>query len=211
VAASGALLTALAALVAGCRAPAEPHAFRLPPSDTTLDPARLAIGAVLYACGAWHDETPPRRDSLLVVDLLFHTFAPLREGDPAWNAPSPGQLRLVTASGGTVLETFPWMGARARIAAGRIPALAAGDTVVVYAVPNERRFDWNHAVFFQRAAEIVARPGGMDELIDSLGGRVTSRWPPAALAAELPRASVLRLRARSDVRLVSPNGVFCPR
>ena len=194
-----------------CQSPIAPDSHRLPPPDTSLDPTRLRVGALLYACGAWSLPAAAGRDSLLVVDVKFSTYGQRPVDDPRWNAPSDAERRIVTRAGGEVLFAYPWPGVRARIAARNIPALAVGDTVAVYSVPDSRRYDWSYAVFFVRNAAITTRPTAIDSLIEAAGGRITLRWPPAALATELPVQSVAHLRARPDVRLVAPNGIFCPR
>jgi len=178
-----------------------PDDYQLPPPDTSLDPAALRLGEIVFACGGW--DLPGRpSDSRILVDLHFRGAAT----DPA-DGPGQASLDAVRAAGGSVLFQFAFRAARVRVDTDRIPALAAGGIVDhARAVPNPRRYDWAVIASFSRPITVS------DSLeFARLGGRVTRVSQSFAMVAGiLPNSSIAAYRGYEGVQAVEPDGIICP-
>lgn len=190
-------------IIAGCSSTVGPAPYQLPPPDTSSDPARLAVGALQYMCETWQTLRAPPPDSQLIVDVAFRLYSLSTDQ----TRPSSQHAAKVRSAGGEILYAFHHPAYRIRIAAAKVPKLAAGDSVVVFSVPNLTRYDWRVTVMF---AEHVVMDDGKYELIRQLGGQVVTVWPALkGLSADLPDRAISSLRGRSDVVSVSPEGLFC--
>jgi hypothetical protein len=173
----------------------------LPPADLSLDPSHLRIGAILYACGNWWGLGRPDSPSVL-VDVQFIVRGP---DDPLYR-PRDESVQAAEAVGFRPLFFFQFPMVRGTIATDRIPALGAtGEVNEVLTVPDPRRYDVSVGLGFNRP---LMTQDSLDFI--ALGGRVRWWWPfIAALAGDLPNASALAIRSRSDVKYLEAFGDAC--
>lgn len=184
--------TVLAVALAGaaCTEPTRVSASLLVPAqDTTLDPARLAVGDPLYSCGVW--QAAPPAAARLTVDIVFgNKLAALVD------RPSSVDLALIQSHGGEVLYQFHLPAVRASIAGGEIAKLAsAGNVATALTVKDLRRYDL-------RVLAIFARPptAADSAAFAALGGKLTENGgSPRALSGLLPDRSIPALRARAGI------------
>jgi hypothetical protein len=175
--------------------------YVLPPPNSSLDPAALRVGEVLYACGNWAAGGRPAAQRVL-VDLFFGRRT---DGDPL-DQPLLASLDAVRARGARILFGFAFPGVRAWLDTREIPALVDGGIVNhARAVPDARRYDWQATVGYRRpltafdSATFVA-----------LGGQITYVFQGMpAISGELPNSSIAVFRQMPDVLYVEAEGVLC--
>ena len=175
--------------------------YELPPPDSTLDPAALRVGEILYACNRWGAAGAPSVDRVL-VDVFFGR----RNATDPDDRPRLESLSAVQARGGKVLFQFAFPAARVRIDTREIPPLVDGGEVsFVRTVPDPRRYDWNAIVGFRRPLT----PADSTTFV-ALGGRVQYVFQLIpAIAGDLPNGSLVTFRQMHDVEYAEAAGVGC--
>lgn len=198
----GALLGGLELCLA-CHSPVSvtPDTYELPPPDLSVDPASLRPGAPVYRCGRWVGLAPPRSRRML-LDVHFGRRGP---EDPI-DRPLEEHLRAIESVGGKALFSFAFPAVRARIDAGRVPALLAHwPFISVYDVPDARRYDWLVSIGYS----MPLQPSD-SSLIVALGGSVVLRIDRFNfLGAYVPNASIAQLRTNARVSYVESSGEVC--
>lgn len=186
-----------------------PDDYQLPPPDTSLDPARLSVGAYLAtpcAFGIHGDRLVDLRSQheWRTVDIFFGRST----SEGPWDRPLPSDVDHVRSYGGRVLYHFNVPAVRARMFVSRIPALVReGYWITVREVPDDTRYDVEPvSVGFSRPLDHAHV-----ELYESLGGRVAYQWDGIrALSGVLPDRSISVLREQSDAEYVhGGGGVAC--
>jgi hypothetical protein len=175
--------------------------YVLPPPNSSLDPAALRLGEVLYACGRWGAGGRPAAERVL-VDLFFGR----RSADDPPDQPLPASLDAVRARGARILFGFAFPAVRVRIDTREIPPLVdSGIVNHARTVPDARRYDWQATVGYRRPLTASDSATFL-----ALGGRVTYvfRVMPA-ISGELPNSSIAVFRQMPDVEYAEAAGVGC--
>lgn len=185
-----------------------PDDYQLPPPDTSLDPDRLSVGAILATPCAFGKlgnglEHLRSQHEWRTVDIFFghSTQAPL-------DRPLQIDVDHVRSHGGRVLYQFNVPMVRARMFVSRIPDLVReGEWIIVREVPDDTRYDVEPVT----VGFSPPLTDGHVELYESLGGRVTQRSDRIhTLYGVLPDRSISVLREQPDAEwLQGGGGVLC--
>jgi hypothetical protein len=211
------LLLAALTLLAACASPVVPVLpewgdFELPPPDTSLDPARLAVGEVLATpCSLTPhgDHLAQLRDrhEWIVVDISFGRNS---LSDPR-GGPTPQDKAWITDHGGRVLYDFAVPMVRARIVASELARMfrrmvQAGEWPMVWAVGDLTR----HDIPDLTAGFAVHLADEHVTLFESLGGRVEHRLDfIGVLVGPFPDRSIPTLSDPSIIEYLEVSGVGC--
>ncbi|MGH7693637.1 MAG: hypothetical protein ACRENH_01580 [Gemmatimonadaceae bacterium] len=175
--------------------------YSLPEPDPSLDPARITLGEIVFACGGWTRGLPTSQS--LLVDVAFGSDRP-----PPLTRPSPEHRAAVRRHGGQILYEFNAPIMRVWIPSGRLPVLAR-ERLFSHAssVPDPRRYDVSVMVGFDPPYRW--QPADIDRF-SQLGG--VPRYQFAAInmiGGPLPDRSIPALRSSPRVAWVEAGGIAC--
>lgn len=189
----GQMLMILACLVClGCSDLTGPD---LPDEDTSLDPARLAVGVEYYHCGHWDSRVGRPTTDHVLIDVFF-TGEP---DDQFLDHPRIAHRTILKFMRATIIRTYHLPGFRVWMPTDSVSPLSGRFGVIIRSVPDPSRYD------LEVYADYGAHNFGTADSarIGALGGVVVNNYENIGLVdLKIPERSVGSVRADPRVQWV---------